>query len=551
MPSGIIVETVWEKQKILLLQILSLLGAATLIFFAIRAFLFWENGIGTVDLIIGILVLINLFWFQKTKRLKGATRIIQLLLLVVVSLVGAMEKSAHSGIIFWYYTVPLLAIFLSGEKEGLIWSGVTMLIATAMMMFFYFSDSANEYSTVFIIRFLFTYAVITAMTYVFESIRRQTQEKLVVIENELINKNSELSMLLSSISDVVFSLTTDGELIRIFKPFEGSDFVDLPEEFIGKKYDEVLPKQIVDGLDTGIERIQKYGKQTEFTYSIAESPQKAWFLAKISMMKNASGAPFGYTVVARNITKQKQDEEKKKELEESLFRSEQNAVMGRIAAGIAHEINNPAAAITSDLHTMRHITTRLPEQDGRNDLQEIITRDIRAISRITSIVSAVKGAHRPQKWHFIDIKEEIEMQLTLLSKEYKNRIEIEKIYGDIPAIEVCGSEVGQIILNVVNNAIDAIPDKGKITIKAVDCGENIAVSVNDTGTGISSAELPHIFEPFYTTKDIGKGTGLGLTISSSLAARHGGRLFMDKSDAGQGTTFVLELPKKRSASEKI
>jgi signal transduction histidine kinase len=268
-------------------------------------------------------------------------------------------------------------------------------------------------------------------------------------------------------------------------------------------------------------------------------------------MKDEHGAINGYTVISRNITDQKLEELKRKILEEDLLRVEQKAVIGRIAAGVAHEINNPASAVTSDLATMSQLIVKLSESNVKDLLVEIIKRDRLAIARVTNIVSAVKGAYRPQKWHSIDIKNEIELQLTLLHKEYKDRITIQRDFGRISSVDVYGSELGQIILNLLRNAIDAIEDKGQITISTAEEGDNVKISITDTGKGIPANILPHIFEPFYTTKDVGKGTGLGLSISNTNATRHNGRLYVEKTEPGKGSTLILVFPKKRNNHEKV
>jgi signal transduction histidine kinase len=312
-----------------------------------------------------------------------------------------------------------------------------------------------------------------------------------------------------------------------------------------------LPDQWVICIARSIENLKGTQQTIEFPYEIGFGPEKAWFLAKISVMRDAEGNNCGYTVVARNITVQKREELKRKALEEDLLRSEQKAVIGRIAAGVAHEINNPASAITSDISTMSHLARRLPEVKEKAELLEILKRDSTAIARVTDIVSAVKGAYRPQQWHSIDLKREIELQLTLLHKELRDRIVIQREYSASPMIDAYGSEIGQIILNVLKNAIDAIEDAGTITILTTETADRVSVAITDTGKGIPDNQLPHIFEPFYTTKEVGKGTGLGLSISHANALRHHGALYVGKTSPLEGTTFLLELPKKRTEHEKV
>jgi len=141
--------------------------------------------------------------------------------------------------------------------------------------------------------------------------------------------------------------------------------------------------------------------------------------------------------------------------------------------------------------------------------------------------------------------------LTLLTKEYKDRIEIKREYGPTVSAQAYGSEIGQILLNLFTNAIDAIDEAGVITVGTAQISDTVLITVSDSGRGIPAAHVSHIFEPFFTTKEVGKGTGLGLSISCAHATRHGGRLYVQKTAEGEGTTMVLEIPKKRIDHETV
>ena len=240
---------------------------------------------------------------------------------------------------------------------------------------------------------------------------------------------------------------------------------------------------------------------------------------------------------------EKRAESEKKKLEEELIRSEKTAALGRVAAGIAHEINNPASAIQNDLPVLKHYAFKLPPSAERSKILEILERDFQAISRITSIVTAMKETYRPEKWQLIDINKEIDFQIALVRKQLENRITIIRSRTHLPQIKAYGSEIGQVILNLLINAIDAIPEKGEIEISTKNLRGCIAIKVRDSGTGIPGDVLPHIFDPFYTTKNIGKGTGLGLSTCEQIVKRHNGELYVSETGPGHGTTFVLKLPR--------
>jgi signal transduction histidine kinase len=551
MPSNKISGQASNKSKVQLLYAMTAIGITILISFASRAFLAQEKKSAIIELAIAVLTLANIAFYRTSKNVAWASRILQLLLVAVLLCVSLLETGLQNGIVVWYYVFPILTIYLSGIFEGMIWSAVGLIFVVCLMMYHNNPAAPAGYTDIFIARYMLVYIVITFMTFSFEKMRRKAQFSLYLSEKELLKKNTDLRMLLSSISDIIFSIDNNGTLIKIFQPYDQSAAINLPDEFIGNTYSKVLPEQICKGLDLSISQLKNDGGSSDFSYTIGDDLQKNWFLAKVSVMKDEHGAVTGYTVIARNITEQKQEELKRKALEEDLLRVEQKAVIGRIAAGVAHEINNPASAVTSDLATMSQLVIKLSESNVKDLLVEIIKRDRLAIARVTNIVSAVKGAYRPQKWHSIDIKNEIELQLTLLHKECKDRITIQRDFGRISSVDVYGSEIGQIILNLLRNAIDAIEDKGLITIKTAEEGDNVKISITDTGKGIPANILPHIFEPFYTSKDVGKGTGLGLSISITNATRHNGKLYVEKTEPGKGSTLVLVFPKKRNSHEKV
>jgi signal transduction histidine kinase len=551
MPSNKISGQESNKSRVQLLYAMTAIGIIILISFASRAFLAQEKNSAIIEMSIAVLTLANIAFYRTSKNVAWASRILQILLVAVLLCVSLLETGLQTGIVLWYYVFPILTIYLSGVFEGMIWSAVGLIFVILFMMYHHDPAAPAGYTDIFMARYILVYIVITIMTFSFERMRRKAQFSLYLSERELLKKNTDLRMLLSSISDIVFSIDNNGTLIKIFQPYDQSAAIDLPDEFIGNTYSKVLPEQICKGLDLSISQLKNGSGSGDFSYTIGDDLQRNWFLAKVSVMKDEHGAVNGYTVIARNITDQKIEELKRKALEEDLLRVEQKAVIGRIAAGVAHEINNPASAVTSDLATMSQLIVKLSESNVKDLLVEIIKRDRLAIARVTNIVSAVKGAYRPQKWHSIDIKNEIELQLTLLHKEYKDRITIQRDFGRISSVDVYGSELGQIILNLLRNAIDAIEDKGLITIRTAEEGDNVKVSITDTGKGIPANILPHIFDPFYTTKDVGKGTGLGLSISNTNAIRHNGKLYVEKTEPGKGSTLILVFPKKRNNHEKV
>ncbi len=193
--------------------------------------------------------------------------------------------------------------------------------------------------------------------------------------------------------------------------------------------------------------------------------------------------------------------------------------------------------------------SRLAESKEQKKILEILARDKNTIIKITSIVTAVKDSMRkPEGWCSFDVNRELDNQLKILHKQYKDRIKIIKYYTPLTKIKTYGNEISQVFLNLLSNAIDAISDHGEITISTNEMNNNfISVSIKDTGIGIPKDVIPNIFDYFYTTKDVGKGTGLGLAISHKIVESHNGRLFVEETKQSHGTTFTLELPKMGAA----
>jgi signal transduction histidine kinase len=145
----------------------------------------------------------------------------------------------------------------------------------------------------------------------------------------------------------------------------------------------------------------------------------------------------------------------------------------------------------------------------------------------------------------VDIHDNLNSTLTLLQNKYKERIEIERNYEDIPLIECYPGQLNQVFMNIFSNAMDAIEDKGRITINTSRSKESVQISIKDNGKGIPHEYQAKIFEPFFTTKEVGHGTGLGLSISHGIIEKHQGSIKVI-SEAGQGSEFIISLPLRQA-----
>jgi PAS domain S-box len=286
------------------------------------------------------------------------------------------------------------------------------------------------------------------------------------------------------------------------------------------------------------------------------------------------------------MTLYKELEQKKDGLEEALKKlkstqtqlveSEKMIILGQLTAGIAHEINNPINFINSGIEGLKIAVEQLIELQAQYDSisvenfreqlaqieshkQEIdygslladitqLTKDVKSgIFRTVEIVKGLRTFTRLDEsdLKFIDLHKNIDSTLVILRNKFVNKIKIVKDYGDIPQIECYPGKINQVLLNIMVNAIQAIPDEGQVSIKTSlqeqDDQQFVKVRIEDTGSGMTEDVKKRIFEPFFTTKEAGEGTGLGLSITQNIIEIHNGTIEVE-SETGRGTTFTILLP---------
>jgi signal transduction histidine kinase len=266
-----------------------------------------------------------------------------------------------------------------------------------------------------------------------------------------------------------------------------------------------------------------------------------------------------------------------RQAQSQLVQSEKMASLGQLVAGIAHEINNPVNFISAgvdslvanleDIRQVLDIYHKVTADNVVKKLKEIqeIKEKVKykeAIREISKLIGSIKnGTKRTTEivrglltfsrldediLKTADIHEGLDSTLMLLHNRYKGRIEIIKNYGKLPPFECYPGQLNQVFMNILSNAVDSIEDRGTITIStAISGNEFIRISIKDTGHGIPQKIMEKIFDPFYTTKDVGKGTGLGLSISQTIVEKHRGRIEV-KSEGGKGSEFIILLPLKQA-----
>ncbi|EMG35736.1 histidine kinase [Desulfocurvibacter africanus PCS] len=226
--------------------------------------------------------------------------------------------------------------------------------------------------------------------------------------------------------------------------------------------------------------------------------------------------------------------------------------IGRLAAGLAHEVNNPLAIINEQAGLLKDLLNRQADGPEKERYSRLADSILAAVKRCRDITHNMLGFARRMELaiEFLSINEVLAETLSFLRKEAESR-DIEIILDldpNLPTIPSDRGQLQQVFLNILNNALAAVSDKGRIQISSKDSGQYVLVSIEDNGCGMPKETLEHIFEPFFTTKK-GRGTGLGLSITYGIVKRLGGDIDV-RSTPGQGTTFTVILPKQGKLEER-
>jgi two-component system NtrC family sensor kinase len=242
----------------------------------------------------------------------------------------------------------------------------------------------------------------------------------------------------------------------------------------------------------------------------------------------------------------------KERTQEQLIQSESLAAIGQLVAGIAHELNNPLASASSLIQTDIEM---IQEQAEKRQIDQELLKDLaysfKEPNKTKEIVKSILDLSRQTQTYLedVDMNSVIDEALQVLHNQYKSmEVTIEKHYDpNLPTIQGNFSNLGQVLINIVNNALQALPDgRGKVLLftSCQQDTESIVVECRDDGIGIPPEIMKDIFKPFFTTKEVGKGTGLGLYVSYEIIKKHEGEIRVS-SERGKGTTFTIVLPCKR------
>ena len=374
------------------------------------------------------------------------------------------------------------------------------------------------------------------------------------------------------------------------------------EEMIGQSLDRLLPERFAAAHRRHIEHFARSDRPFKSMHGrgdvVGRRRDGREFPAEASISYVKESGQQYFTVILRDISERKQAEDalrKEKEEQEALVKqlkeaqtqllqSEKLASIGQLAAGVAHEINNPVGYITSNIGTLsqylkdifkildayEQAEPELADDDTRaalhalkeqvdleylkEDLQSLIAESEEGVRRVRQIVQDLKDfSHVDEaEWQWADLHQGIDSTLNIVHNEIKYKADVVKEYGDLPQVECIISQLNQVFMNLLVNAAHAMDEdsRGTITVRTGVGGDGVWVEIQDTGKGMDAETQKRIFDPFFTTKPVGKGTGLGLSLSYGIIQKHGGRIEVE-SEPGKGATFRIWLPVQQEEERAV
>ncbi len=361
--------------------------------------------------------------------------------------------------------------------------------------------------------------------------REELEVKVKERTREIEETKQYLENLLENANDVIYTLDTDQRFTYVNSKVEIWGY--RKEDLIGRPYLSLLSKRhrgrrLKSTLDIG-------AKQVYEVEVMSRTGEARAVMVSVSPLCDPEGGILGVLGIARDVTETKK-------LEQQIQNSEKLASVGKLAAGVAHEINNPLGGILNCLYNLRKRTVSPARQE---EYLASMEDGLRRVQKIVRQLLDFSQQHDPE-FSSTDINAVVERVLVLTNHALlANQIRLDKqLPPDLPELMVDRHMMEQVLMNLILNAVQAIKGSGTITIRTRVIEGTCQIDVEDTGCGIPPNVLPRIFDPFFTTKGTGEGTGLGLSVSLGIVERHGGQIRVD-SEVGKGTVFTVCLPLTR------
>lgn len=447
--------------------------------------------------------------------------------LAIWSLIPALHESPF----MLFVTAVVLTTWFCGFGPGLAAAGLSLLALDYVILPPHFAFATDATSLVRLVVFAGVSLLVGSLAR--QRSRADLRAERVQRQMADIVESSQDAILSKDVNGIITSWNGGAERLYGYRP----------DEVIGKHISILAPAEQRDEFARIMAILLSGGRVQHYvTQRVRNDGKRLTVFLSVSPLRNDRGEIVGASTIAQDVTTQIR-------AEEALRRNEKLATAGRLAATIAHEINNPLEAIGNVLYLARRNKTRIDEY---LDMAE------REVSRIANIAQQTLGLVRepasPAAFNLASLLDEV-LQLHT-QKLAAKKISVEKRYGDGAEILGFAGELRQLFLNLITNAIDATPVGGRLRLRVgtwpdwSDGGRpRVRVTVADTGSGISPEAMTHIFEPFYTTKQ-DRGTGLGLWVSYNIVQKHGGSIRVrSRTQPGRcGTVFAVFLPAAVEAS---
>ncbi|MCC6747765.1 MAG: GAF domain-containing protein [Deltaproteobacteria bacterium] len=360
-------------------------------------------------------------------------------------------------------------------------------------------------------------------------------------ESRLARSEARLRALLSAVPDMIFRLKADGTVVD-FSSSAGLEPLVPPEEFLGQRVSDVLPPEVAVRVTEAIRRAISRRESQTLEYRLATHGKTRYYEARL-----VATSPDEVVAIVRDVSELKR-------MHAQLFLADRLASVGTLAAGVAHEINNPLSYVIWNLGYLAESLTELAQwlpAERQKELDEALGEARQGAERMRQIVRDLRTFSRPddQKDGPVDLHRLLESTVNMAHNELRHRAQVTKDFGAVPAVLGNESRLGQVFLNLLVNAAQAIPegaaDHNEVRIRTfTDATGHAVVEITDTGSGIAPELVGQLFDPFFTTKPVGVGTGLGLSICHGIVTSLGGEIQVE-SELGRGSTFRVVLPRGR------
>jgi two-component system, NtrC family, sensor kinase len=365
-----------------------------------------------------------------------------------------------------------------------------------------------------------------------------------ILEQEVTKKTAELKKseqkyksLIENAEDIIFSADYQGNFLSINR-YGAKFFEKTEEDVVGHNILEILSWPSAETFLLNIKRVFDTRESQQITHLVIIGERQCWVSTHLRRLFDEAGNIYAVLGISRDITE-------RRKMEEHSYYTEKLASMGTLAAGVAHEINNPLGVI---LGFTDILLEKIPPDSEEYDLLKTIERQgLNAKRVVENLLNFAR--HKEHREELVNINDNIEIVLSVMNNTLLvNKIVVKKQLEDaLPPVKADAGELQQVFFNLINNAIHAMQGGGILTITTASFNNDaVEICFADTGHGIKAEYRNRIFDPLFTTKEVGKGTGLGLSVSYGIITKHGGAITFEtktKEESDQpGTTFILAFP---------